>query len=107
MRDPGLDRHEWETEWQQLEDEPETAPAEALPEVADLVERMLQERGMDVSDPVVREGDERSFVAEYIAGRELADRVERGEDVDPGDVGAAVQALRELYEFVLNERRSP
>ena len=107
MWEPGLDRHDWESEFEALEPELRDSPRDALPELADLVERMLVERGVDVRDPVVREGDERSFVAEYLTGREIADRVERGEDVDPGDVGAAVQALRELYEFVLAERRSP
>jgi hypothetical protein len=40
MRDPGLDRHEWETAWQALEAELEDSPGETLPEVGDLIERI-------------------------------------------------------------------
>ncbi|MDQ3875857.1 MAG: hypothetical protein M3322_10010 [Actinomycetota bacterium] len=106
-REPGLDRHEWESEMQALEPELEDSPADALPELADLVERMLLERGYDVADPVVREGEEREVVAEYLAAREISDRVERGEDVGPGDVGAAIRGLRSIYDFVIAELETP
>ena len=106
--DPGLDRHEWESELQALEPELEDAPAEALPELADLVERMLLERGYDLGDAVVREGEEREVVAEYLAAREISDMVERGDEaVGPGDVGAAINGLRSLFDFVLVERGAP
>ena len=108
MIDPGLDRHEWESELRALEPELEDSPAEALSELADLVERMLRARGYDVDDPIVREGEDREVVAEYLAGREISDAVERGdESVGPGDVGAAVHGLRNLAEYVLDERRTP
>ena len=107
MPEPGLDRHEWESEMQALEPELEDAPAEALPELGDLVERMLVERGYDVTDPVAREGEEREIVAEYLAAREISDRLERGEDVGPGDVGAAVNGFRAIYDYVIAERSSP
>ena len=42
---PGLDRHEWESELATLEPQLEDDPASALPGLADLVERMLLERG--------------------------------------------------------------
>jgi len=104
MGEPGLDRHEWETEMQALADELQTAPAEALPELGDLVERMLSERGYDLTDPVVREGEEREVVAEYLAARETSDRLERGEDgVGPGDVAAAINGFRAIYDFILVE----
>ncbi len=80
-----------------LRDDPESA----LPEMADLAEEMLVENGYDVNDPTVREGEEREVVAEYLAARETSDRVERGEDVDPGDVGAAVRGLQELYGYLV------
>ncbi len=97
MRDPGLDRHEWETEWQQLEDDLETAPAETLPEVAHLVERMLRERGFPLDDAVADDGMEPELIASYRSGREIATRVERGEDVDPAEIGQAIHNLREIY----------
>ena len=107
MPDPGLDRHEWESEMQALEPELEDAPADALPELGDLVERVLVERGYEISDPVAREGEEREIVAEFQAAREVADRLERGEDVAPGDVAAAVRGFREIFEYLVAERSAP
>src|SRR5689334_11563981 len=105
--EPGLDRHEWESERASLEDDLRDSPAEALPELADLVRRMLEERGYDLDDPVVREGDEREVVTEYRAAREVADRVNLAEDVDPGDVADAINGLRELFDYVVAERETP
>ncbi len=100
--EPGLDRHEWEGEMQALEDELADAPAEALSELGDLIERMLLERGYDLADPVVREGEEREVVAEYTAAREISDMVERGgEAAGPGDVAAAINGFRVIYDFLI------
>ncbi|MBD0348930.1 MAG: hypothetical protein ICV59_07240 [Thermoleophilia bacterium] len=99
--EPGIDRHEWESEWQALEEELADAPADALPEAADLVERMLVESGYDVADPVAREGEEREVVAEYLAAREIANRVEAGDAVGPGDVAAAVRGLTALRDHII------
>jgi hypothetical protein len=101
--DPGLDRHEWESEMQALEEELEEAPAETLSDFVDLVERMLAERGYDLNDPVARAGEDREIVAEYLAAREVSDRVERGEDVGPGDVASAINGCRSLYAFLVEE----
>jgi hypothetical protein len=68
---------------------------------------MLEERGYDLDDPVAREGEEREIVAEYLAAREVADRVDRGEDVDPGDVAGAIEGLVSLFQYVLVELESP
>ncbi len=84
MLEPGLDKHEWESLWQSFEDDLETATAEALPEVDRLVEQMLEARGYAIDDPVVREGDDRDIVAEFLAAREITRLVERGaESVSP------------------------
>jgi hypothetical protein len=99
--EPGLDRHEWESRMESLDEGLHDDPEGALPDLADLVEEMLAESGYDLDDPAVREGEEREVVAEYLAARETSDRVERGEDVDPGDVGAAVTGLRGLYRYLV------
>jgi hypothetical protein len=104
--EPGLDRHEWESEYSSFAEELEDDPYGGLPQLADLVERMLTGSGYDVNDPVVRNGSERAVVADYLAARETSDRVERGDAVDPGDVGAAIVNLRELFELVVDERRT-
>ncbi len=105
--EPGLDRHEWESELQALEPELETAPIEALPELGDLIERMLNERGYDVDDPVVREGEEREVVAEFLAARETTLMVERGDDVSPGDVAAAIGGYRSIFDYLVSDRSTP
>jgi hypothetical protein len=45
MVEPGLDRHEWESEWAQLEPLVVDSPVEALGDLDDLVRRMLVEAG--------------------------------------------------------------
>lgn len=100
--EPGIDREQWESEWQALEPQLEDSPAEALPELDDLVERMLVTRGHDLSDPVANSGDEREIVTDFLAAREVTRRWERGEEVPPGDVAAAVNSYRDLYASLLD-----
>jgi hypothetical protein len=83
--EPGLDLHEWETRWAELE--PELAsPAEALPAVADVVETMLVERGLEPRDPVTADGVEREILDQFRAARDIADRLEQFLDVEHDDV---------------------
>ena len=108
MDEPGLDRHEWESEWQTLEEQVADAPSEALGDLDNLVARMLEVRGYAVSDPVAREGDEPEVVAEFLAARETKQLVEEGsEDVSPGDVAAAVNGYRNVFQHLLAERSAP
>jgi iron uptake system EfeUOB component EfeO/EfeM len=105
MYDPGLDRHEWESEWQALEDDVRDDPAASLPELDALVGRMLEESGYDLTDPVLREGDEREVVAEYLAAHEIAVASERGVDeLSPGDIAAAINGLRAVFDHVVTTR---
>jgi hypothetical protein len=99
--EPGLDRAEWEGEWQALEPQLADSPAETLPDLDHLVERMLAGRGHDLSDPVANGGEEREVVADFLAAREVTRRWERGDEVSPGDVAAAVNNYRELYETLI------
>jgi hypothetical protein len=108
MHDPGLDRHEWETEWQALEPLVVDSPGEALPELDDLIGRMLAERGYPIEEeetepesPVAEESVDPEVLAGFLAAREITRQVERGEDVDPAEVGQAVGLYRELYEHLL------
>ena len=108
MRDPGLDRHQWETEWQALEPLVVDSPREALPELDDLVGRMLAERGYPVEEeetepasPVEEGGVDPEVLAGFRVAREITRQVEGGEDVAPGEVGQAVGLYRELYEHLL------
>ena len=108
MLEPGLDRHEWESRWQALEEDLADSPAETLPELDDLVSQMLAERGYALNDPVAREGDDRDVVSEFLAAREITRLLEANADgVSPGDGGAAVNGYRSVYEYLLAERSAP
>jgi hypothetical protein len=107
MQEPGLDRHEWETEWEALEPQVRDDPREALPEMDRLVERMLVERGFAVDDPVAEEGDEAEIVAEFRSAREITRLFESDADVSPGDAATAVDGYRSVYEYLLEHRSAP
>jgi hypothetical protein len=107
VQEPGLDRHEWESEWQALEEELSDDPAGTLSELDDLVARMLESRGYALGDDVAAEGDDPEVVTEFRAAREITRRVDAGASVDPGDVASAVNGYRALYEHVLAERTAP
>ena len=89
MSEPGLDLHEWETRWSELEDAFAEDAAGTLAEACDLIEAMV---GVELAD------DE--LAAAYGAAREVADAVERGDDVGPGDIGAAIENLRRIRDTV-------
>lgn len=105
--DPGLDRHEWESELQGLEPELADSPREALPELLDLVERILDERGYAPGDPVAGDGDEPEILAEYRAARDVARALERDDDISLGDVAAAISGLRGVAGYLIAERSAP
>ena len=108
MLEPGLDRHEWESRWESLEEELEDSPRDVLPELDDLVEQMLEERGYAVDDPVAREGDDREVVAEFLAARENTRLLRDDPDApSPGDLAAAVNGYRSVYEYLIEERPAP
>lgn len=92
---------------QALEPELEDSPADALGELDGLVERMLVERGYAVDEPVASDGTEPEVLTEFRAARDTTRMIERGEDVGPGDVAAAINAYRAVYDHLLSERSSP
>jgi hypothetical protein len=102
VQEPGLDKHEWETEWQGLEPLLADSPGEALVEVDDLIERMMVARGLPVSDDEVEEPPEPDLLAEFVEARRITQLAESGEAVDPGDIGAAVAGYRNLYERLID-----
>lgn len=85
MNEPGIDLHEWETRWSQAEEALAEDPASALPAACDVIEEAL---GLD-------DGDDELYLS-FRSARETADAVERGDEVDPGDIGAAVANLRAI-----------
>ena len=91
--EPGLDRHEWEAEMSAIEEQLGDSPAESLPELDELVGRVLRESGVD--DPDV--------VSEFDAAHEIAEAFEGGSDgISPGDVAAAINGYRAVFDAVVS-----
>ncbi|HEV8687367.1 MAG TPA: hypothetical protein VGQ84_08825 [Gaiellaceae bacterium] len=105
--EPGLDLHEWESEFSSIEPDFEDDPAGALVELTNLVGRMLTARGFAVDDPVADDGEEPEILATFRAAREVSRLVESDADVDPGDVASAINDLRDVYDHLIIERAPP
>jgi len=103
--DPGLDLHEWQTRWAELEDAARDSPAEAASEMDRLLEQMLEERGY-LLDPADAVEEEPEVALRLRAARELAN-ASGDTDADPGDVAAAIESYRELFEHIVTERPAP
>src|SRR5262249_14516328 len=100
--EPGLDRHDWESEWESLEDAIRDDPRDAVAELDLLVHRMLEESGFEIEDPVEREGDEREIVDSFLAAREIKTAIDRGSDeITAGDIALAINNYRDVYEFLI------
>jgi hypothetical protein len=102
--EPGLDLHEWETRWQELQDLAAESPAEAMPEVVRLIEDMLVARGYDLNDPVVVEGED--LLPNLLAARELVAACQAG-TASPGDIAAALENLAEIHDHLVEDRAAP
>ena len=96
----GDDRHAWESEYASLEEDLRTRPLEALPELLDLVERMLAAAGY-----VEREAGA-TLARDVDVALERADQVirryEGGLPVGNDDAFQAAAELRELYSGLLD-----
>jgi hypothetical protein len=101
VQEPGLDRHDWETEWEALEPELADSPAEALGDVDDLVARMMEARGFPLTETAADDMSEPETVREFVEARRITRLVDAGETVDPGDIGLAATAYRNLYHYLL------
>jgi hypothetical protein len=95
--DPGLDLHAWESVWRQFEDLARDDPAGALPEMTDFLESVAEQRGFEVDDDVVGEGQAAEVRSALRWAREVSDLVDAGEEPPPGDVADALHAIREAY----------
>ena len=105
MYEPGLNRHEWESEMASIDEDLHDDPAGALAELDELLARMLKETGYDIDDPVTRDGEEREIVSELLAAREITRAYERGSDeLSGGDIAAAVNDYRELFDYLVSNR---
>jgi hypothetical protein len=102
MQEPGLDEHEWTTEWEAIDPLLTESPTEALSEADDLIARMMEARGIPLEE---REGEELTdpeTILSFMEARRVARLIDSGESYDPGDVAVAVETYRELYQELLD-----
>ena len=95
--EPGLDLQEWETRWAEIEEALAEDPGAELPLACDEIERLL---GVHDGDRALRT-QHTEVEAAYDAAREIADRYEAGLEVDPGDLGGAIENLRLVRDSIL------
>ena len=107
MLEPGLDKHLWESWWEQFDEDVQTSPAEALSELDGLIAQMLEARGYAIDDPVASEGDDRDVITDFLGAREITRAMEKSNEIDPEDVETAIENYRELYEFLIEDRAAP
>lgn len=102
MQEPGVDKHIWVSEWEQLSPFLEESPVEAIPEVHRLITEMMEARGFELDEPEGEDLKEPEITRSYIAAREVKDEIESGGSFDLGDVPGAVESYRELYQELLD-----
>lgn len=102
MQEPGLDEHEWITEWEEIDPLLTESPTEALSEADDLIARMMEARGIPL---VEREGEtltEPESTLSFMEARRVVRQIDLGESYDPGDVAVSVETYRELFRELLD-----
>ena len=108
MSEPGLDPHEWESEWASLEDDIADSPETALPYSHELITRMLKERRILDDSLAVMEGADPDWVRTWQAGADLVKKVDDpGLEVEREDIVEQIENYRELFETLLAERAPP
>jgi hypothetical protein len=100
--EPGLDVHEWLSQWASVEADLADDPDSGLSQLADIVERALTSNGYVVADPVTRAGEEPEIVTTYLSARETAERAEVGE-ASRAEVEQAIDDLRDVISTLLRE----
>jgi hypothetical protein len=104
VQEPGLDRHEWESEWASFEEDFDSDPFNSLRYVHELIGRMLKEREILDDTFVATEGADPELLSPYEAGAELVRKIDAEVDVEDADVREALENYRELFQTLVTER---
>ncbi len=67
---------------------------------------MLTERGYDLENPVVTEGEDPDLVHDFSAARDIARAAEKGE-IEPEDIETTLEDLSEIHDYLAEQRASP
>ena len=108
MLEPGLDVHEWQSEWASLEDDIADSPEAALPYIHELMTRMLKERGILDDSLGATEGVDPDWARTWEAGAQLVRKLDDpAVDVERDDALEQIQNYRELFDAILEGRAAP
>ncbi|HZT90447.1 MAG TPA: hypothetical protein VFA05_00245 [Gaiellaceae bacterium] len=107
MQEPGLDEHEWISRWAALDEDVRESPAEALPELDELVAEMMTARGLPLEEREGEDVSEPETVRQFAEARRVTRQLESGDPYDPGDVANAIDGYRSLYEYLLGRGATP
>jgi hypothetical protein len=107
MQEPGLDRHEWESEWASLEEDFEADPFNSLRHVHALITRILKERRILDENLVVKEGVDPDLIRPWETGSELVRSLDAELDVEEADIREALENYRDLFQTLVSERAPP
>jgi hypothetical protein len=102
--DVGADLHEWTTRWEQIEQDREDAPAEALEEAAELLEEMagaLQVPSGEAETPPTEDVPQALTELRDVAGRLGADV-----PVESDELREAFDEARRTFELLVTGRRA-
>jgi len=102
MQEPGVDEHEWISEWEDIDPLLTESPTEALSEADDLIARMMAARGFPLEERAGEELLEPETTRSFAEARRVTQQIDSGQSYDPGDVALAVESYRELYAHLLS-----
>jgi len=102
--DVGADLHVWTTRWDQIEEDREDAPQEALEEAADLLDEMFDALHIPTRATETPETEDIVRAREQI--RDVIDRANREAPVDAEEVGGAFDEARGTFQLLITGRRA-
>jgi ribosome-binding protein aMBF1 (putative translation factor) len=83
---------EYEAEWASVIDDARADPADGLDDLLSIIDRMRADRGLGTDDLAPELGRRLDYA------REIVDRLERGDDIEDGDVRAALAAVEAVFD---------
>ena len=102
--DVGADVHEWTTRWEQIEEDREDAPAEALEEAAGLLDEMADALHVPTGDAETPQTED---VPQALAElRDVIARARGGQPVAGDELREAFDEARRTFELLVTGRRA-
>lgn len=102
--DVGADLHEWTTRWEQIEQDREDAPAEALEEAAGLLDEMSAALHLPTGATDTPDTEDIPQALAELAG--VIGRLRADEPVSAEEVGEAFDEARRTFELLVTGRRA-